>query len=40
MIECKNKETNFNSHNKKENNQTKSQSIESIDAWTCCNGYA
>ena len=23
-----------------QNNQTKSQSIGSIDAWTCCNAYA
>ena len=40
MKEGKNKQSNFKSHNQKANNQTKSQSIGSIDAWTCCNAYA
>ena len=40
MKECKNKQTNFKSHSQKANHQTKSQSIGSIDAWTCCSAYA
>ena len=40
MKVCKNKQTNFNPNNQLANNQIKSQSIGSIDAWTCCNTYA
>ena len=40
MKEFKNKQTNLKTHNQYANNQTKSQSIGSIDAWTCCNAYA
>ena len=37
MKEFQNKQKKFKSHNQQANNQTKSQSIGSIDAWTIGN---
>ena len=37
---CTNRQTNNHQHKQQANNQTSSQSIGSINAWTCCNAYA
>ena len=34
------KQTNNHQHKQQADNQTSSQSIGSINAWTCCNAYA